>query len=87
VLFDAVAIILSSEAAKSLWMESAAVDFVRDAFNHLKAIVVDQGGHSLLDKASVWSDAGTFGSSNIDRFIVAAQTRQWEREKSVRTLA
>jgi catalase len=87
VLFDAVAIILSSEAAKSLWMESAAVDFVRDAFNHLKAIVVDQGGHSLLDKASVWPDAGTFGSSNIDRFIVAAQTRQWEREKSVRTLA
>jgi catalase len=87
VLFDAVAIILSTEGTNSLSMESAAVDFARDAFNHLKAIVVDQGGQSLLEKANVWADAGTFGSSNIDRFIVAAQTRQWEREKSVRTLA
>jgi catalase len=86
-LFDAVAIVLSTEGAKSLCMESAAVDFARDAFNHLKAIVVDQGGQSLLEKANVWADAGTFDSSNIDRFIVAAQTRQWEREKSVRTLA
>ena len=41
VLFDAVAIILSDKGAKALSMESAAIDFVRDAFGHLKAIAVD----------------------------------------------
>ncbi len=87
VLFDAVAIILSTEGAKALLMESAAIDFVRDAFNHLKAIVSDQGAQALLKKANVWADAGIFGSSDVDRFIEAAKSRQWEREKSVRTLA
>jgi len=42
VLFDAVAVILSDEGAKALLMESAAIDFVRDAFGHLKAIAVDK---------------------------------------------
>jgi catalase len=87
VLFDAVAILLSAEGAKVMLMESAAIDFVRDAFNHLKAIVIDQGGRSLLKKANVWADAGVFGSSDVDRFIEAAQSRLWEREASVRTLA
>jgi catalase len=87
VLFDAVAVFLSAQGAQSLLKDSAAVDFVRDAFNHLKAIVSDQGGQSLLDKAHVGSDAGTFGGSEMAPFIVAAQTRQWEREKSVRSLA
>ncbi|HSO24389.1 MAG TPA: hypothetical protein VLT81_15895, partial [Chondromyces sp.] len=32
VLFDAVAVILSDEGAKALSKESAAIDFVRDAF-------------------------------------------------------
>ena len=31
-LFDAVAVILSEEGSKALTMESAAIDFVRDAF-------------------------------------------------------
>jgi catalase len=87
VLFDAVAVILSTEGAKTLWMESAAVDFVRDAFHHLKAIAIDEGGQSLLDRANIGADAGIFGSSDVERFTVAAQTRQWAREKSVRTLA
>lgn len=87
VLFDAVAVILCEESAKTLSMESAAVDFVRDAFAHLKAIVVDRGGQSLLKAANVWPDAGVFGSKDITAFMVAASTRQWEREKSVRTLA
>jgi catalase len=87
VLLDAVAIFLSAEGATALVKESAAVDFVRDAFHHLKAIVSDQGGQSLLEKANVWADVGVFGSSDVDRFIEAAQTRQWAREASVRTLA
>jgi catalase len=87
VLFDAVAVILSDGGAKTLSTESAAVDFVRDAFAHLKAIVIDQGGQSLLKAANVWPDPGVFGSNDIGSFIAAAMTRQWEREKSVRTLA
>ena len=87
VLFDAVAVILSNEGAKALSMESAAIDFVRDAFGHLKAIAVDKGGQALLKMANVGQDAGIVDANHEDAFIAAAKTRQWEREKSVRTLA
>ncbi len=87
VLFDAVAVILSDEGAKALSMEGAAIDFVRDAFGHLKAIAVDKGGQALLKIANVGQDAGVMDTSDQDAFISAAKTRQWDREKSVRTLA
>ena len=87
VLFDAVAIILSDKGAKALSMEGAAIDFVRDAFGHLKAIAVDQGGQALLKKANVGHDAGVVDVNDKNAFIAAAKTRQWDREKSVRTLA
>jgi catalase len=87
VLFDAVAVILSDEAAKALSRESAAIDFVRDAFCHLKAIAADKGGQALLKTANVGQDAGVVNASDKDAFITAAKTRQWDREKSVRTLA
>jgi len=87
VLFDAVALILSEEGAQTLSRESAAVDFVRDAFAHLKAIAVDQGGRTLLQAANVTADAGVVESYDPAGFIAAAKTRQWERESSVRTLA
>ncbi|HEY3307184.1 MAG TPA: catalase [Desulfuromonadaceae bacterium] len=86
VLFDAVATILSDEGAKALSMESAAIDFVRDAFGHLKAIAVDNGGRALLRRANVEQGAGVVDSNDKEAFIVAAKTRQWDREKSVRTL-
>jgi catalase len=87
VLFDAVAVILSDEGTKALSMESAAIDFVRDAFGHLKAIAVDKGGQALLKIANVGHDAGVVDTNDKDAFIAAAKTRQWDREKSVRTLA
>jgi len=87
VLFDGVAVILSDEGAKALSMESAAIDFVRDAFGHLKAIAVDKGGQALLKIANVGQDAGVVDTNDKDAFIAAAKTRQWDREKSVRTLA
>jgi catalase len=87
VLFDAVAVILSDEGTKSLAMESAAIDFVRDAFGHLKAIAVDKGGRALLKIANVGQDAGVVDTDDKDAFIAAAKTRQWDREKSIRTLA
>jgi len=87
VLFDAVAVILSDEGAKALSMESAAIDFVRDAFGHLKSIAVDKGGLALLKKSDIKSDAGIVTANDAGTFIAAAKTRQWDREKSVRTLA
>jgi catalase len=87
VLFDAVAVILSGEGAKTLSREGAAIDFVRDAFGHLKAIAADKGGEALLKSANVGQDAGVVNAKDKDAFIAAAKTRQWDREKSVRTLA
>jgi len=87
VLFDAIAVILSDEGAKALSKESAAIDFVRDAFGHLKAIAADIGGQMLLKTANVGQDAGVVDVSDKDAFIAAAKTRQWDREKSIRILA
>ena len=87
VLFDAVAVILSDKGAKALSKEGAAIDFVRDAFGHLKAIAVDKGGQALLKTANVGQGAGIVDVNDKTAFITAAKTRQWEREKSVRTLA
>jgi catalase len=87
VLFDAVAIILSESGAKALSIESAAIDFVRDAFGHLKAIAVDKGGQTLLKIANIGQDAGIVDTNATNAFIAAAKTRQWDREKAVRTLA
>ncbi|MHB1457419.1 MAG: catalase [Armatimonadota bacterium] len=87
VLFDAVAVILSDEGAKMLSTESAAIDFVRDAFGHLKAIAINKGGEALLCVANVSHDAAVVNADNTDAFIAAAKTRKWDREKSVRTLA
>ena len=87
VIFDAVAIVLSEEGAKTLSMESAAIDFVRDAFGHLKAIAVDKGGQALLSKANIGQDEGVVDVTDKEKFIAAAKTRQWDREKFVRTLA
>jgi catalase len=87
VLFDAVAIVLSEDGAKALSLESAAVDFVRDAFGHLKAIAVDEGAKVLLKTANIGRDTGVVSANDDNAFIAAAKTRQWGREKSVRTLA
>jgi catalase len=86
-VFDAVAVILSDEGAKALMIEAAAIEFVRDAFGHLKAIAADNGAQALLKKANIGKDAGVVDANNETVFITAAKTRQWDREKSVRTLA
>jgi len=87
VLFDAVAVVLSADAAKAMCSEAAAVDFVRDAFGHLKAIAVDAGGSFLLQHAGIKADAGVVNASDAQEFISAAKLRYWSREASVRTLA
>jgi catalase len=87
VLFDAVALILAPDAGKRLAREAAAVDFVRDAFGHLKAIGADAGAQPVLKAAGIGRDAGVVDADLTQAFIAAARTRQWEREKKVRTLA
>ena len=87
VIFDAVAVILSEDGGKALAMEAAAVDFVRDAFGHLKAIAADSGGQALLKKAAIKADRGVVDAANVAAFVEAAKTRQWSREESVRKLA
>lgn len=86
VFFDAVAIILSDAAAKSLTTESAALDFVSDAFGHLKAIAADAGAKALLSASGVKKDAGILDAADSKGFIAAAKTRQWTRESKVRML-
>ncbi len=86
-VFDAVAVLLSAEAGKKLAKEAAAVDFVRDAFGHLKAIAADAGAQAVLKAGGVARDAGIVDAGDTRAFIEAAKTRQWDREKKVRTLA
>ncbi|HET6783320.1 MAG TPA: catalase [Pseudoxanthomonas sp.] len=87
VVFDAVAVVLSGEGGKLLTNEAAAVDFVRDAFGHLKAIAADAGAQALLKAGNVGKDKGVVDAADVKAFIEAAKTRQWDREAKVRTLA
>ncbi|WP_313210887.1 catalase, partial [Stenotrophomonas sp.] len=86
VVFDAVAVVLSNDAAKKLSRESAAIDFVSDAWAHLKAIAADDGAQALLKVARVGNDAGVVEAEDAKAFLAAAATRQWAREPKVRTL-
>jgi catalase len=87
VRFDALVVILSDEAARSLAMEGAAIDFVRDAFGHLKAIAADPGGLALLKSARVGRDAGVVAVGDTDAFMAAAQSRQWDRQRNSQSQA
>ena len=75
---------LSSEATANLCKEGAAVQWVMDAFGHLKAIGSNEAAKPLLDKAGVEPDDGV---TDLDGFAEAATKRYWDREVNVRTLA
>ena len=88
VLFDAVALVLSEAGCAELLGESAAMDFVANAFVHLKAIGFTAEAQPLLDKAGVVPDAGVVDlAGGADAFLPPARTRQWDREPNVRMLA
>jgi len=86
-LFDAVAVVLSEDQAGVLARDGSAIDFVRDAFGHLKALALDAGGMQLFEAAGLNPDDGVFEAGDTGKFIAAAKTRRWDREKHVRTLA
>ena len=84
VTVDACGIVLSQEAAAKLVKEGAAVQWVMDAFGHLKAIGANEEAKPLLDKAGVEPDEGV---TDLAGFVEAAKKRYWDRESAVRTLA
>lgn len=85
VFVDAIALVLSGDAAKKLCAESAAVQFVMDAFGHLKAIGHTRESKPLLDKAGVQPDEGVVDLTSKS-FIPAATKRFFEREPKVRII-
>ncbi len=85
-VFDAVAVVLSEAAGKAMAAEAAAVDWVRDAFGHLKAIAHDDGASAVIRAAGIGKDAGVVKASETAAFIETARTRQFAREPKVRTL-
>jgi catalase len=84
VTVDAIALVLSEAGCAALIKDAAAVQFVMDAFGHLKAIGFTPAAQPLLDKAGVEPDEGVV---NLDGFIEAAGRRYWDREPKVRDLA
>lgn len=84
-LFDAVAIQLSEAGCKALIKEAAALQWVMDAFGHLKAVGASEASGPLLDKAGVEPDDGVTGLGAD--FIKAAARRFYAREPGLRSLA
>ena len=89
VLFDAVIVAASKDGVGDLLTESAAIDFVHNAFVHLKVLGHSAASQPLLDKAGVVKDAGvvTLGKTAGSAFVKAASAgRIWDREPSVRAV-
>jgi catalase len=86
VLFDAVFVALSADAAAQLSLEASAVSWVHDAYAHLKVIGATAEAQALLDKAGVVEDEGILIEPEATKFIDrVASGRLWERETGVRT--
>lgn len=90
VLFDAVALVLSTEGAKMLSKEAAARDFVADAFAHCKFIAFSPDASPLFEKAGIAPDAdegliNLAGGASISTFIESCRKlRLWAREAAVK---
>ena len=84
VLFDAVAAILTPDAAEKLTKDGAAVQWFMDAYAHCKTIAHCKGTQILLDKANVEQDDGVVP---VENFMKVGVKRHWAREPKVRDLA
>ena len=85
VLFDTVYLALSDEGAITLTKEAAAVNFVADAFAHLKVIGATTAAKKLLDRAGVKPDDGVLVGADAAAYLKAAgKGRVWAREPEVR---
>ena len=87
VLFDAVYVALSADAATMLSTEAAAVGWVHNAFAHLKVIGSTSSAQALLDAAGVVPDAGVLIDGQQTAYLArVANGRIYDREPSVRTI-
>jgi catalase len=90
VLFDAVALLTSSQGIDDLVKEATARDFVADAFQHCKFIGYDQSALPLLEKAGIADaiDEGVLalpGEEGLSAFVAElGKLRIWGREPSVK---
>ena len=82
VTVDAIALVLGADDAKKLSKYKPAIDFVSDAFAHLKAIAADDAAKPLLDAAGVEMDDGVTGL-DAQAFVKAAAMRFYEREEKL----
>ena len=86
VLFDAVALLISAEAVKPLLKNAAAIDWIRDAFGHLKVLGYGGPAEQLFEKGGIADDLDDGiieldTATGIKRFIGAAKLhRVWDRE-------
>ncbi|MBA4339616.1 MAG: catalase HPII [Hyphomonas sp.] len=83
-LFDAVAMVLMPDQVEKLIKDSAARDWVTNAYVHLKAIGHCKGSMALLDDCCIAPDDGVIPN---EKFVKAAANRFWTREPSIRDLA
>ncbi|MCE7027993.1 catalase [Jiella avicenniae] len=92
VLFDAVAVLLSAEGAKTLAKEPTAKDFVTDAFAHCKFIAYSSEAMPLFEKAGIASDMDEGcmklgAASEAARFVeMCRKVRHWPREAMVKAV-
>jgi catalase len=89
IFFDAVVVAASIEGSLMLEREAAAVDWLRDAFGHLKVVGVLESSLGLAEEAGLEEDEGVVemaGAGDIATFIKAAKNgRIWDREPRLRT--
>jgi catalase len=87
VLYDAVAILTSTEGAAMLAQEATAKDFVSDGFAHAKFIAYTEAAKPLLDKAGVIQDEGCIVLKNPSDAVSflegCGKLRLWQREAKV----
>ncbi len=90
-LFDSVAVLPSAEGCGLLVAQAAAVNFVRDAYAHLKVIAYSADAAPLFEAAGVPTEDGDAGlvdvarSADVATYLdAAAAGRIWDREEKVR---
>jgi catalase len=88
IFYDAVVILASAEGAQDLATQAAAVNWVGDAFAHLKVIGHTPEAQPLLDKAGVLPCEGILplpAEQALSKYIATAKKgRVWERECALR---
>jgi catalase len=87
IFFDAVVVAVTGDGAQRLAEHPNAVDWVRDAFGHLKVIGHVPGAAPLIGRAGVAVDEGVIaigGPKDVTAFVTAAKgPRIWKRERTV----